>query len=468
MERDTVAELDRIFQPRSVAIIGASNREGSFGRTFVEGFIRMGFERIYPVHPREKEILGLVAYPSVKGISHEVDVAIVLIPPGAVLNVVEECAEKRVKGVVIFTAGFGEKGEDGKKIEQEMARIARQSGTRIIGPNSLGMYCPSSRFLSFPLALNVGLPTESGPVGGFSQSGSFFDYVAWAVTPKGIRFSKLVSCGNECDLNAVDFLEYLGQDRETKIIIAYLEGIKDGRRFYQLARRISKQKPIIVWKAGTTEAGAKAAFSHTGALAGSSQVWEAMFKQAGIITVSSYAEVIDCLFAFYYLPLPKGRRVAVVSGPGGAAVGASDNCVELGLELAKLSDHTRDRLAQVVPPVGGTADNPVDLGVAALLAPQTYGEAIRILSEDENVDMLLIFAIPDRPCSQGILEAVRSSGKPLVVALPALPEMAPSEYRFLSENGIPTYADTRKAASVLAKLADYAEFRASNSECALW
>lgn len=467
MTRDTVAELDRIFNPRSVAIVGASNREGSFGRTFVEGFIRMGFERIYPVHPHEKEILGLEAYPNVKEISQQVDVAVVLTPPAAVLNVVEECAEKGVKGVVIFTAGFGEKGEEGKKIEQEMARIARQSGTRIIGPNSLGVYCPSSRFLCFPLALNVGLPKDSGPVGVFSQSGSFVDFLTWAVCPKGIRFSKVVSCGNECDLNAVDFLEYLGQDTETKIIIAYLEGVKDGKRFYQLARRISKEKPLIVWKAGTTESGAKAALSHTGALAGATRVWEALFKQAGIIRVSSYAEVIDCLFAFYYLPLPKGRKVALVSGPGGAVVSASDNCVEFGLELAKLSDHTCDRLAQVVPPVGGTADNPVDLGVAALLAPQTYGEAIRILSEDENVDMLLIFAIPDRPHTQEILEAARRSGKPLVVALPALPEMVPSEYRFLSENGIPTYADARKAAFVLAKLADYAEFRASNSECAL-
>lgn len=457
-----VAQLDSIFHPGSVAIIGGSNKEGSFGRTFVEGFIRMGFPVIYPIHPRESTILGLKAYPSVLDVAQDVDVAIVLTPPASVPKVIEECATKKVKCVIIFSAGFGEKGEQGKKIEQEMVAIARRGGTRIIGPNSLGIYCPSAKILCFPLALTVGLPTESGPVGGFSQSGSFFDYLTWALCPKGIRFSKMVSCGNESDLNAVEFLEYLGQDEETKVIVAYLEGIKDGRRFCQLARQISKQKPIIIWKAGTSEQGAKAARSHTGALAGANYVWDAMFKQTGIVRVNSYAEVIDCLYAFYYLPIPKGKRVAILSGPGGAAVSTTDNCIELGLQIAKLSEDSINRLTKVVPAFGGNADNPVDLGVAALQQPQSYGETIKILNDDDNVDMIIAFALHERPCSRSILEATTGSGKPLVIALPALPEMFPEEYKFYTDNGIPVYTDTKRAAYVLSKLANYAEFRAKD------
>ncbi len=453
------AQLDPIFHPGSVAIIGASNKEGSFGRTFVDGFIRMGFPVIYPIHPRESSVLGLKAYPSVLAIAQDVDIAIVLTPPASVPKVIEECATKKVKCVIIFSAGFGEKGEQGKKIEQEMVAIARRGGTRIIGPNSLGIYSPSAKILCFPLALTVGLPTESGPVGGFSQSGSFFDYLTWALCPKGIRFSKMVSCGNESDLNAVEFLEYLGQDEETKIIVAYLEGIKDGRRFCQLARQISKKKPIIVWKAGISEQGAKAARSHTGAMAGANHIWDAMFKQTGIVRVNSYAEVIDCLYAFYYLPLPKGKRVAIISGPGGAAVSTTDNCIELGLQIGKLSDNTISRLTKVVPPFGGTADNPVDLGVAALQNQKSYGEAIKILNDDDNVDMIIAISLHERPCSLSILEATKGSSKPLVLASPALPEMLPDEYRFATDNGIPIYTDARRAAFVLSKLAQYAEFR---------
>lgn len=465
MRSDTMAEVDRIFHPRSITIIGASSKEKSFGRMFLEGLIRMGFEKIYPVHPRDTEMLGLKAFQNVKSIPGDVDLAVLMTPPGETLKIVGECAEKGLKGIIIFTAGFGEKGEEGKKIEREMARIARQSGFRIVGPNSIGIYCPSSKLLTFPQGLMHGIPDDSGPVGAFSHSGSFVDYLTCILSRKAIRFSKVVSCGNECDLNAVDFLEYLGQDNETKIIIAYLEGIKYGKQFFQLAQEISKRKPIIVWKGGVTESGARAAFSHTGALAGSKHIWEAMFKQSGIISVRSFTEVVECLFAFYYLPVPKGKRVAIVAGQGGTGVGTSDNCIELGLELAKLSDKTIEKLVKLLPPVGTTAGNPIDIGVAVLLAPELYGETLKILDEDENVDMLLVITDPSRACTQSIVEAAKSVKKPLVVAPFALPELASSEYEFLSQHKIPTYADAKRAAFALSKLADYADFlSATNTE----
>ena len=461
MVNTTIAEIDRMLHPKSISIIGASNKPGSFGRMFLEGVIRYGFETIYPVHPRDTEMQGLKAYPSIKDIPYEVDLAILMTPPADTLRIVGECAQKGLKGIVIFTAGFGEKGPEGKKIEQEMAKIAHQAGFRIVGPNSLGLHCPESKLLMFPQGLMHGISAESGPVGAFSHSGSFVDYLTYILGKKGIRFSKIVSCGNECDLNAVDFLEYLGQDEQTKIIIAYMEGVKDGRKFFQLAREVSKKKPMIVWKGGLTETGAKAAFSHTGALAGSKPIWESMFKQAGIINIRSFENVVDCLYAFYYLPLPKGRKIAIVAGQGGTVVGTADNCIELGLELAKLSPATTEKLVKRLPPVGTSATNPLDIGVAVLVDPNLYGESLKILDDDENVDMLLAITDPGRPCTQSIVDAAKTLKKPLAVTPFALPELESAEFAFLSEHKLPIYPDARRAAWALARLADYAEFRIS-------
>jgi len=428
---------------------------------FLEGLIRIGFREIYPVHPRETELLGLKAYQSIRDIPHDVDVAILMTPPNSTLQVVQDCAEKGMKGIIVFTAGFGEKGAEGKKIEQEICRVASTRSIRVIGPNSIGVYCPTSKLLTFPQGLMHDITTEGGPVGSFSHSGSFVDYLTYILTKKGIRFSKVVSCGNECDLNAVDFLEYFGQDKETRIIISYLEGIKDGQRFFQLAREISKEKPIIIWKGGATELGAKAAMSHTGALAGAKLVWDAMFEQTGIISVRSFEEIVDCLFCLYYLPLPKGKRIAVVAGMGGTNVGTTDNCIELGLEMARLSDATLERLTKILPPVGTSVGNPTDIGVAILVAPNLYGETLKVLSEDENVDMLLAISDPGRPCIQSIVEAAKTIKKPLAVTLFALPEFAAEEYAFLAQNKIAAFGDAKRAVAALAKISKYASYNAN-------
>jgi len=445
---DILAKLERIFYPRGVAVVGASNREGNFGRFFLDSFIQLGFKKLYVVHPTEKEVLGIKAYPRVMEISDEVDLAVVVSPVETVPQVVAECTEKGVKGVVIFTAGFAEKGDEGRRLEQEMVGIARRGDTRIIGPNCMGIYCPSSGLSNFP-----GVSKESGPVGMISHSGSLANMLTMAAVGQRIRFSKVVSCGNECDLNAVDFLEYLGQDPETRIIIAYLETIKGGRRFCQLAREISKEKPIIVWKGGTTERGARAAASHTGALAGSNQIWRAVFAQTGIISAHSAEEMLDYLQAFYYLALPKGKRVAIVSGPGGPAVATSDACVESGLELGELSDNTKKRIAELIPPVGTSIDNPIDLGMGSAFNPQWYIESIRALGEDREVDMLLIIGGSWLPnFGDMVLEAVKRVNKPAAfVSMGLLP--------IVSTEGIAIYPDGRRAAMALGKLVEYRRFR---------
>lgn len=461
---DFKTQLDCIFHPRSAAIIGASNREGSFGRLFLEGFIRMGFKEIYPVHPREKQLLDLKAYVSVKEIPGEVDLAIVLTPPSEALKIVTECSEKGVKGILLFSAGFREKGEEGRLAEAEITRIARSGGARVIGPNSNGLYSPSSHLLTLPGSLTAGgLPAETGNLSIFSHSGSFNDYLSQVLSGKGVRLNKTISCGNEADLSSADFLEYFGADQDTKIIAGYLEGIKDGKRFYNLAKNISKRKPILIWKGGNTEVGARAAMAHTGSLAGSKQVWDSMFKQSGILGVNSFEEMIDSLLAFSWLPLPQGKRVAIISGMGGTNVGTADNCIGMGLEIARISETTADQLNRILPSLGTAAANPVDVGVGMLMAPQIYGEVIKLLAEDENVDMLIAVTAPESPLSvKSIAEAAGQIRKPLAAALFEIQGFAEQQSRYLLERQIPVYYEAKRAALALYKMASYAEYLKKN------
>jgi acyl-CoA synthetase (NDP forming) len=458
---DTMQDLERIFHPRAISIIGSSGRAGSFGRLFLEGMMRMGYQGIYPVHPTDKELLGLTTYPNIKEIPVDIDLAISLVPRTEVLKVTQECVEKGVKGLLLFTSGFKEKDEEGKKIELAVAQIARQGGVRLIGPNANGFYCPAAKICTFPGALIAGgLPVENGGTAVLSQSGSFADYTCQVLAGKNIRFSYAVGYGNESDLGAADFLEYFGKDKETRIIAGYLEGVKDGRKFYELAQKISQQKPIIIWKGGLTETGARAALAHTGALAGSRQVWETMFRQAGIISVHSVEEVVDCVLAFSRLPLPQGRKVAILSGMAGTNVGTADNCLMLGLEMAQYTAKTNQRLAKILPAVGTTAANPTDIGAGVLVKPQLYGETAKILLEDENMDMLITITGPDNPSTvRDLAKVAQNAAKPMAISLFDIAGLVEPQVKFLQEKHVPVYLDPKRAAFALAKMAEYAEFK---------
>jgi acetyltransferase len=459
MPSQTVEQLSHICNAESVALVGASDKEGSFGRLFLEGLRDAGCRRIYPVNPKREEILGIKAYPSISAVPDEVDLAILLTPTGVVLDLVRECVENKVKGAIVFASGFGELGAEGKELEREIGRVGREGGTRVIGPNCIGLFNPRSGVITYPQVLMKGIPMEPGSVGGFSQSGSFVDYLVWFLAEKGLRFSTIVSCGNECDLAAEDYLEYFGQDEQTKTIVSYMEGVKDGRRFFEVAREVGRKKPIILWKGGMSEQGARAAASHTGALAGSAEIWRAMFKQTGIINVTSVAEVVDCAVAFHYLSLPNGPRVGIIGGQGGTGVGTADICYALGLEVPRPSERTVSRLREVLPPVGTSVGNPTDTGVASLLDPGLYAKAIEIVADDEGIDMILVISTPVQECLEHVVAAAKTIDKPLAVSVYALPESEPQIYRFLSEKGVAAYPDPRRAAYVLARMAEYSRFR---------
>lgn len=459
MSSPTVEQLRQIFNGEHIALVGASDKEGSFGRLFLEGMRDAGCKNLYPINPRKPELVGMKAYPSISDVPAQLDAAILLTPPESVLDLVKECVANKVKGAVVFASGFGEMGAQGKELEKEIGRVGREGGCRVIGPNCLGFFNPGAGVITLPQVLMKGTPKEPGSVGGFSQSGSFVDYLVWFLATKGLRFSTVVSCGNECDLAAEDYLEYLGADEQTKTIVAYMEGVKNGRRFFEVAREVSKKKPIILWRGGLTEQGARAAASHTGALAGSSTVWKAMVKQTGIVDVESVEEVVDCALAFHYLPLPRGRRIAIIGGQGGTGVGTADNCYNLGLTLPQLSETTVARLREVLPPVGTSVGNPTDTGVASLLNPSLYAQAIEIVAADPNIDMILVISTPVQACLEHVALAADAIDKPVAVSVYALPESEPEIYRSLSERGVAAYPDPKRAVWVLARMADYAEWR---------
>ena len=451
-------ELDSIFRPRSVALIGASAKPGKVGRLFMDCFLEMGFRELYPVNPGEEEILGIKTYPSARLIPGPVDMAIVATPTASAPAAVEDCVAKGVKIIVINTSGFAESGKKGRAGQEEMVRIAREGGARVIGPNCIGIYCPSS---GLPFLLRAG--KTAGSVGLVSQSGFFADYLTVTATAKGIGFSKAVSCGNEADLTAVDFLEYLGEDPETRTIVAYLESIKDGRRFYEAARRASEKKPVILLRGGLTEGGARAAVSHTGAIAGAQSVWEGVARHTGIVTAGSFEEILDCLSAFHLQPLPGGNRVGIVSGPGGIAVNATDMCLETGLSVPRFSAATDEKLRRSMPLVGGSVENPIDLSLASLVGPHVYRDAIRTVLEDEGIDMVLVVAIVGGERLRDIiLEAKRglTDPKPIaVVVMAGATDEVGRDCMTLPASGIAAYPDAARAIRALYRMSEYVRFR---------
>ena len=317
--RELRAQLDTLFNPKSVAVVGVP-RGLKTGKLFLMALMDQGFPGlIYPVHPQAKEIDGLKAYPSVSDIPGQVDLAIILVPHDRTLSIVRECATKQVKGAVLFTAGYKETNTDeGKALEEELVNVARSAGMRLIGPNCMGLYSPKTGLSFFPE-----LPRESGPVGIISHSGSLANILCHMAPEKGLRFSKAVSLGNECDLTSGDFLAYLGMDPDTRVIGAYLEGIKDGPLFLNALREASLEKPVILWKLGITPEGRRAAASHTGALAGSREIWEGVIRQGGAVPVVGFEAWVDALVGFSLLPSFLGERMAIISGPGGLAVSAA-------------------------------------------------------------------------------------------------------------------------------------------------
>lgn len=476
MNQKKLEEFEPVFYPRSIAVVGASNKAKQ-GTRYLEGLLTAGFKgKVYPVNPTEREILGLEAYPSVSAIPYPVDYVVISVPRHLVPEVLEDCAGK-VKVVQIFTAGFRETGtEEGRRLEEEVALKARQGGFHVVGPNCIGVYSPSIKMPCGPQSY-MG---EPGSVAIISQSGGHASRIIKIGIARGIGFSKGVSFGNGCDLDSVHYLEYLAIDPETRIIAAYLEGVREGRRLLELIKKISPTKPMVVLKGGKTQAGAIAASSHTGALAASDAIWSAALKQAGAIKVGSVEELMDTVLALNHLLPFEGRNVALISGlaagGGGDSVSAADGCVGVGLDMPAFTEATLSQLKVVASHPGTILRNPLDLsGVGRSL--QILESSVELVGADPNIDIIIVqghtedivnFWPPETidRMSDIFINFRRKQPKPIVVVLP--PGLVEAERlrieNKLSASLVPVYPALDRAAKALVNVSQYFRSHAEASK----
>lgn len=445
LRTEPASPLDAIFAPRSVAVIGASEKPGSVGRTLLWNLISNPFGgTVFPVNPRHHSVLGIKAYPSIFDIPEYIDLAVIATPASTVPKVISDCVDKGVKGAIIISAGFKEAGAAGVALEQEILHQARRGKIRIIGPNCLGVMSPFS-------GLNATFATTTarqGNVGFISQSGALCTAILdWSLR-ENVGFSAFVSIGSMLDVGWGDLIYYLGDDPNTKSIVIYMESIGDARSFLSAAREVALTKPIIVIKAGRTEAAAKAAASHTGALAGSDAVLNAAFRRCGVLRVNSISDLFDMAEVLAKQPRPQGSRLTILTNAGGPGVLATDALIENGGELAPLSEQTIAALNQILPPQWSHS-NPIDiLGDAD---PQRYTKALEVAAKDPNSDGLLVILTPqamtDPSQTAEQLKPYAKTGKPILASWMGGLDVAIGE-NMLNSQGIPTFAYPDTAARV--------------------
>lgn len=384
-------DLDLLFSPRSVAVVGASTNVDSPGHDYVRSLREFGFSgAVYPVNPKAEEVAGYRAYPSLAAVPEPVDLVISCIPAEGVLDLVDECAGGKARFLHLFTARFSETGDErAAQLERELAARAARAGVRVLGPNGMGVYHPAGH-----IAFRPDLPKAAGGVAFLSQSGNNAVEVAIRGAARGLRFGKVVNFGNGLDITPAELLRYLADDPATEVIGAYLEGVRDGRALFEGLREAAARKPVIVHKAGRTRAGARSASSHTAALAGPRELWSAALRQAGAIEARSQEQLLDLMVAAALLGRPRGRRVAVVGGGGGRSVQSADACEENGLEVVPLPAAVREQVRERAPYLADWVQNPVDQSILAgsglssnallelLVASGSYDVAIANVGEE--------------------------------------------------------------------------------------
>ncbi|MBN1662135.1 MAG: CoA-binding protein [Deltaproteobacteria bacterium] len=465
--------LEEVLHPRSIAIVGASDvgRGGGFLRPLQE----MPFKgKLYPVNPKYEKIGGLKAYPKVSAIPGPVDYVISSIPSQFILDLIEDCAQKNVRAIHLFTARFSETGrKDATELEYEVLKRARAADIRIIGPNCMGVYYPK-----MGIAFNTGWPKETGGVGFISQSGQVVGEVVNFAARRGVRFSKAISYGNAVDLNECDYLEYLAQDTETTMILMYIEGVRDGVRFFESLKRATALKPVVIVKGGRGSAGTRATASHTASMAGSQQVWQALFKQTGAISCDNLEDLVDLAVAFYFLPSCSGRNLAVVGGSGGSSVLAADQCEEAGLNVIPFPRDIRDRLrkegSSIWDWIGNPADFSISMGereaaiqIGRMMVEHPAFDAIMAFtsipwnkvgekfSMDEHVEQFFTYLEDGKPTVFVFQEMVKGRTRELKQLLKLTADMKQK----LIDNRFAVYPTISRAARALSKMIGYYESR---------
>lgn len=453
--------IDYFFDPESVAIIGASKKSGKVGHTILRNFKGGKYEgKIYPVNPSHAEILGYECFSSVKEIPGKVDQAVVSVPVKFANSVVEECVEKNVPAVTMITSGFEEIGGEGIKRQRELEKILEGNDTRLLGPNCIGLWDAYSGTdtlfftnlkLKRPPQGNIALVSQSGAVGG-----SVLDMAG----ELGIGFSRFVSFGNQADVSETDLIEWLSYDDNTEAIAAYIEGVKEGKRFYNVLKKVSHRKPVIMLKSGKSETGSKAATSHTGSLAGSYEVYNGAFRQLGVIEAISVDQLFDKTTALAYENPPSGNKVAVVTNGGGYGVLATDKIEACNLELAEFTESTKEKLEEVMPDYGHV-NNPLD--VVGDADVERYKKSLMLAAKDPNVDSILaIVLLQLGTMDSDIIEVFTNFNdtheKPMVACMMG-GEYTHMHLKSLEHNKVPTFATPERAVDALQALYYYGEWK---------
>jgi len=454
-------QLDYFFDPKSVAIIGASHTPGKIGYAILANFIGAGFERkIYPVNPDTKPILGLKVYKSVLDIPDDLDLVVVVVPAAIVPNVLKECVKKKIEAITIISAGFSEIGEEGKKLEIKCKKIIEGVYTRILGPNCVGIYDPYTNVDTLFLSRErCGRPKE-GNISFISQSGAVGSTILDWLSEQNIGISKFISYGNAMDIDDCDLLEYLGDDKDSSVITAYLEGIEaSGQKFMRIAKKVTKKKPIIILKAGGTETGMKAVFSHTGSMAGSEKIYSAAFKQTGIIEADSWEELFDFARAFSTQPLPKGKRIAIITDGGGFGVLATDEADRQGILLPEPSEKLKKEMRKVTPSYA-SLHNPIDLtGDADANRYKVTIEACLRSNEYDGVIAITLFQVPtlEKSVVDEVIKLHKKYKKPLL-ACAAGGKFTEELSEKLVKGGVPVYPTPERAVKAMKALVNYKQW----------
>ena len=450
-------KLDAFFRPKSVAIIGASRTPGKVGWVLTNNIVSSGYKGpIYPVNVRGDEILGLKVYPSVLDIPGEVELAVISIPSRYVIQIVDECGQKGVKALIIISAGFKEIGLEGAQLEKKLVDTARKYGMRIQGPNCLGAI---NTHIPFDLSFAATLPRK-GSIGFITQSGALGTAVLDWIIKENIGFGSIISLGNKADLDEIDFIEAMFEMDEIKVILLYLESIERGRRFLEVTKEITKKKPLIVVKGGTSAAGAKAAGSHTGALVGSFMAYQKAFDKAGIILTDSMEDLFNYAVAFTELRLPKDEGIAIVTNAGGPGIMSTDLIEKLGLKLAVLSQETRDKLEEGLPAAAATG-NPIDiLGDAE---PDRYKLAAALALEDPNVHSLVVLLTPQAmtdsmETAKNLIEVSKKYPEKPIVTVFMGGNWVVNASKYLKKKGIPCFNFPEKGIKTLNALYQRARY----------
>ncbi|MCM8766663.1 MAG: acetate--CoA ligase [Candidatus Omnitrophica bacterium] len=445
--------LEFFFKPKSICLVGASTNPEKLGFKILKNIIDGKYNgRIFPVNPNADTILNLKCYKNVSEIPDFVDLALIVIPSDYVCDIAEECGKKGVKGLIVISAGFKETGQEGQKKEEKLKEIIKKYNMRLIGPNCLGIIDTKNR-------LNASFASDMPPEGKISfitQSGALGTAILdWAIK-ENIGFSKFISFGNKADVNEIDLIEELGNDPDTNVILLYLEGISDGRKFIDIGKKVSFKKPIIVIKAGKTEKGIKAAISHTGSLSGSDIAFDSAIKQSGIIRAKTVEELFDYSLIFSYQPILKGKNIGIITNAGGPSVMAVDTIEEIGLKLAKFSPQTIERLKSFLPSASNVY-NPVDvLGDAKA---DRYEKAIECVISDQNVDGIMVILTPQiitqiEETAESIVRKSKQYDKPVVTCFMG-GERVEQGIKILKENKIPNYFSPERGIFSLKAMFDY-------------